>query len=91
LIHLDLSQPSTLIQTYDQQIRSGGLFVETSQAAELHETVTVYVTLPPPHGILEVQGRVVHKSTSPPGLGLELVDRVVLDAQIGPILATLNR
>ncbi|OGQ78400.1 MAG: hypothetical protein A2289_25065 [Deltaproteobacteria bacterium RIFOXYA12_FULL_58_15] len=83
---LDLRAPSALRRVLDGDIVHCGAFVATRFVAEHQQRVVVRLLLPPPHGIMEILGVVVHIATDPPGLGLQLEDGDAVSEQLRGIL-----
>ncbi len=61
-----------------RELRHGGLFVASNQPLERDEPVTIQMRLAFVGMNLEVAGKVIQATTTPPGLSLEFSDRRVL-------------
>ena len=75
---VDLRDFEELRETYERDLKHGGLLVHTAECPDLDSEVVVAVLLPEPHGQMECVGTVVKHNDSPPGIALRLddVDRV---------------
>jgi Tfp pilus assembly protein PilZ len=70
---LELASLDELRAAFERDLRRGGAFIECSEPAQLHQRLTVAITLPAPldRG-LEFPARVVH--ATPTGVGVEFTD-----------------
>jgi len=84
-LFLDLRQ--RLRPFVEDELSSGGLFIDTATPPAMGTEVPVTMMLPEPHGELHLSTRVVYLSEDPPGAGLEVGDAPTLARQLMAIAA----
>lgn len=87
------SSPEELIESYERDIKNGGLFVPSTRPASMDEAVTIELHLPRPEDpVLTFHARVVHRVGSGPdtGIGIAFHDQDEVINRLGPVVASLR-
>ena len=86
-LKVDLTNIAVLETVLQNEVRQGGLFVETSEPYQRDQEVVLRILLPSPHPILEVKGKVIHIMENPrKGVGIQLLDPKTLPLILGEVL-----
>jgi len=86
-LSVDLRDAERLRRVLDEELRRGGLFVESSGTAELGSEAAVTLILPKPYESVQVLTRVVHVNADPAGLGLQVFDHLSVRRRLIAMLA----
>jgi len=82
-----------LLETFERDIKNGGLFVPTTRPAEMEDDVTIELHLPRPEDpVLTIQARVVHRidSGDNPGMGIAFLHQESVIQGLQPVIDSLQ-
>ncbi len=87
-LKVDLTNIGVLESVLTNEVRQGGIYVETSGTYQRDQEVTVRILLPDPHPVLEVKGKIIHVMEKPtPGVGIQLLDGKTVALILGEVLS----
>ena len=86
---VDLSDPQTLRETYERDIKLGGLRVPCREAHEIGTEIMVPVQLPEPHGAIDCRCTVVRQYQDPPEIAVLLIEVDAVRARLLEIIRAL--
>jgi len=91
-LQVDLTNIAVLETVLQNEVRQGGLFVETSTPYKRDQEVTLRILLPSPHPFLEVKGKVIHIMEKPmQGVGVQLLDTKTLPLILVEVLKKCHK
>ncbi len=88
-LEVDLRDPQALRDTYERDIKRGGLRVECREVLDVGTEIVVPMLLPAPHGIIDCRCTVVRQYEDPPAIAVLLTEVDAVRARLLDIIRRL--
>ena len=88
-LEVDLRDPQALRDTYERDIKRGGLRVPCREVHEVGAEIVVPMLLPEPHGTIDCRCTVVRQYKDPPAIAVLLTEVDAVRARLVEIIGTL--